>query len=170
MKIPATREMAKQSSIGIDWSNRSYQNERGFKNENMYTTVAYRLPGSASIEELGMSEEMKSDEVSSSVNWVAFKQQFFSSVFIAPNNVSYAKMAFDTAKPGSGYIKDFSAEMSVPYDEQVEDYDFSFYFGPNKYAVLKPGVKVKCLKVSGSWMKISGGWICCREGSDIYVK
>ncbi len=40
----------------------------------------------------------------------------------------------------------------------------------NKYAVLKPGVKVKCLKVSGSWMKISGGWICCREGSDIYVK
>ena len=129
--------MAKQSSIGIDWSNRSYQNERGFKNENMYTTVAYRLPGNASIEELGMSEEMKSDEVSSSVNWVAFKQQFFSSVFIAPNNVSYAKMAFDTAKPGSGYIKDFSAEMSVPYDEQVEEYDFSFYFGPNKYAVLK---------------------------------
>lgn len=129
--------MASQSSIGIDWSNRSYQNERGFKNENMYTTIAYHLPGSSSIEELGMSEESKSDEVSSSVNWVAFKQQFFSSVFIAPKNVTYAKMEFETAKPGSGYIKDFSAEMSVPYDAQVEEYDFSFYFGPNKYAVLK---------------------------------
>ena len=129
--------MASQSSIAIDWSNRSYQNERGFKNENMYTTIAYRLPGESSIEELGMSEESKSDDVSSSVNWVAFKQQFFSSVIIAPKNVTYAKMEFDTAKPGSGYIKDFSAEMSVPYDAQIEGYDFSFYFGPNKYAVLK---------------------------------
>ena len=129
--------MAKQSTIGIDWSNRSYQNERGFKNENMYTTVAYRLPGEAAIEELGMSEESKNKEVSSSVNWVAFKQQFFSSAFIAPENLSFAKMAFNTAKPGSGYIKDFSAEMTVPYDAEVESYDFSFYFGPNKYAVLK---------------------------------
>ena len=129
--------MAKQSSIGIDWSNRSYQNERGFQNENMYTTIAYRLPGESAIEELGMSDESKSDEVSSSVNWVAFKQQFFSSAFIAPENVTYAKMAFNTAKPGSGYIKDFSAEMAVPYDSQVSEYDFSFYFGPNKYAVLK---------------------------------
>ena len=129
--------MAKQSTIGIDWSNRSYQNERGFKNENMYTTIAYRLPGNSSIEELGMSEESKSDEVSSSVNWVAFKQQFFSSAFIAPENVTYAKMSFETSKPGSGYIKDFSAEMAVPYDAQVEGYNFKFYFGPNKYAVLK---------------------------------
>ena len=129
--------MAKQSSIGIDWSNRSYQNERGFQNENMYTTIAYRLPGESSIEDIGMSEETKSKDISSSVNWVAFKQQFFSSAFIAPENVTYANMAFNTSKPGSGYIKEFSAEMSVPYDAQVEGYDFSFYFGPNKYAVLK---------------------------------
>ena len=39
-----------------------------------------------------------------------------------------------------------------------------------KYAVLKPGAKVKCLKVSGNWIKISGGWICCRSGDEIYVK
>ena len=129
--------MAKQSSIGIDWSNRSYQNERGFQNENMYTTIAYRLPGESSIEDIGMSEETKSKDISSSVNWVAFKQQFFSSAFIAPEDVTYANMAFNTSKPGSGYIKEFSAEMSVPYDAQVEGYNFSFYFGPNKYAVLK---------------------------------
>ena len=39
-----------------------------------------------------------------------------------------------------------------------------------KYAMLKPGAKVKCLKVSGNWIKISGGWICCKSGDDIYVK
>lgn len=37
------------------------------------------------------------------------------------------------------------------------------------YAVLRPGVQVKCKEVSGSWIRISGGWICCGSGSDIYV-
>ena len=135
--VNMAREMANQTHIQIDWSNTSYQNEKGFKNENMYTTVAYRFPGEKSVEELGMSEEEKSKEVTSSLNWVAFKQQFFSSVFIAPENVSYADLGFSTAHPGSGYVKDFTARMTVPYTPQTEGYDFAFYFGPNKYSILK---------------------------------
>lgn len=130
-------QMANQTSIGIDWSNVSYQNEKGFQNENMYTTLAYRFPGESSIEELGMSDGAKSKSVSTAVNWVAFKQQFFSSVFIAPQNVSSANMAFDTAAPGSELLKSFSVQMAMPYSAQVEGYDFAFYFGPNKYAILK---------------------------------
>ena len=130
-------EMANQTSIGIDWSNSSYQNERGFKNENMYTTVAYRFPGESSIEELSMSDEERSKEITTSVNWVAFKQHYFSSVFIAPQNLSYADVGFTTAQPGSGYIKDFSARMTVPYTAQTTGYDFAFYFGPNEYSILK---------------------------------
>lgn len=130
-------QIANQTSIGIDWSNVSYQNEKGFQNENMYTTLAYRFPGESSIEELGMSDGAKSKSVSTAVNWVAFKQQFFSSVFIAPQNVSSANMAFDTAAPGSELLKSFSVQMAVPYSAQVEGYDFAFYFGPNKYAILK---------------------------------
>ncbi|WP_302586040.1 membrane protein insertase YidC [uncultured Alistipes sp.] len=130
-------EMANQSSIGIQWANVSYQNERGFKNENMYTTVAYRFPDESSIEELGMSDGTKSKNVTTAVNWVAFKQQFFSSVFIAPQNVSYADMSFATAQPGSGYVKDFAAQMAVPYTPQTQGYDFAFYFGPNKYSILR---------------------------------
>ena len=129
--------MANQSSIGIAWSNTSYQNERGFKNENMYTTISYRFPGESSIEDLGMSEKSKSKSISTSVNWVAFKQQFFSSAFIAPQNVTNANLAFDTAAPGSELLKSFSAQMTVPYTVQTEGYDFAFYFGPNKYAILK---------------------------------
>ena len=130
-------EMANQSSIGIQWANVSYQNERGFKNENMYTTLAYRFPDERSIEELGMSEDAKSKSVASEVNWVAFKQQYFSSVFIAPECVSYADLAFRTEQPGSGFVKDFSARMTVPYNAQTEGYDFAFYFGPNKYSILR---------------------------------
>ena len=129
--------MSRQNAINIDWSNTSYQNERGFKNENMYTTVAWRRPGNSSISDLSMSDGAKSDEVKTAVNWVAFKQQFFSSVLIARNNFTDAKVGYTTDEPESGYVKNYAARMSVPYDGRTEYYDFSFYLGPNKYAILK---------------------------------
>ena len=130
-------EMANQTQIQIDWANTTFQNEKGFQNENMYTTLSYRFPDETSIEELGMSEGAKSKNISTQVNWVAFKQQFFSSVFIAPDNASYANLAFDTAAPESSLLKTFTAQMGVPYTPQTEGYDFAFYFGPNKYSILK---------------------------------
>ncbi len=130
-------EMANQTQIQIDWANTTFQNEKGFQNENMYTTLSYRFPDETSIEELGVSEGAKSKNISTQVNWVAFKQQFFSSVFIAPDNVSYANLAFDTAAPESSLLKTFTAQMGVPYTPQTEGYDFAFYFGPNKYSILK---------------------------------
>ncbi len=130
-------EMANQTQIQIDWANTTFQNEKGFQNENMYTTLSYRFPDETSIEELGMSEGAKSKNISTQVNWVAFTQQFFSSVFIAPDNVSYANLAFDTAAPESSLLKTFTAQMGVPYTPQTEGYDFAFYFGPNKYSILK---------------------------------
>ena len=135
--VNMAREMANQTQIQIDWANTTYQNEKGFQNENMYTTLAYRFPGESSIEELGMSDGAKSKNISTQVSWVAFKQQFFSSVFIAPDNVSYANLAFDTAAPESSLLKTFTAQMGVPYTPQTEGYDFAFYFGPNKYSILK---------------------------------
>ncbi len=135
--IGMAAQMANQTSIGIDWSNTSYQNERGFKNENMYTTLAYRFPDESAIEELGMSDGNKSKELGSSVNWIAFKQQYFSSVFIAPEHFSTAAVSFETQQPGSGYIKHYAADLTVPYTPQTEHYGFAFYFGPNKYSILR---------------------------------
>ena len=74
-----------------------------------------------------MSEESKSKEVSSQVNWVAFKQQFFSSVFIAPENVTYANMRFDTAAPESELLKNFSAHGRALHAADRRD-DSLFYF------------------------------------------
>lgn len=129
--------MANQTSVGIEWANASYQNEKGFKNENMYTTLAYRFPGETSIEDLGMSEDTKSKSVATSLSWIGFKQQYFSSVMIAPDLFSGAELSFSTAAPGSGYVKSFASRMQVPYDASTEGYGFAFYFGPNEYSILK---------------------------------
>ena len=43
-------------------------------------------------------------------------------------------------------------------------------YSSSTYAVLKEGKKVKCKSMKGKWMKVSGGWICVKEGKKVYVK
>ena len=130
--------MANQKSIAVEWRNRSYQNERSFKNENTYTTLVYHFPGEKDVEDLGISEASKSDDISASVDWVSFKQQFFSSALIARSaNFRLPQVSFNTNEAKSGYIKDFALVSSVDYTPQTETYDFSFYLGPNKFSTLK---------------------------------
>ena len=130
--------MANQKSIAVEWRNRTYQNERSFKNENTYTTLVYHYPGEGDVEDLGISESTKSDDIAASVDWVSFKQQFFSSALIGRSAVlRQPQVSFATAEPKSGYIKDFAMTSSVDYTPQTTQYDFSFYLGPNKFSVLK---------------------------------
>ena len=130
--------MANQKSIAIEWRNRTYQNERSFKNENTYTTLVYHYPGEGDVEDLGISESTKEDDIAASVDWVSFKQQFFSSALIGRSVVlRQPQVSFATAEPKSGFIKDFAMTSSVDYTPQTTQYDFSFYLGPNKFSVLK---------------------------------
>ena len=130
--------MANQKSIALEWRNRSYQNERSFKNENTYTTLAYHFPGEGDVEDLGISESSKSDDVAASVDWVSFKQQFFSSALIGRStNLRQPQVSYSTNEAKSGYIKDFALVSSVDYTPQTDTYNFSYYLGPNKFATLK---------------------------------
>ncbi len=151
--------MASQSTLGMEWITKTYQNERGFKNENTYTTLSYRFPDEYDVEDLGMSEENKSKDVQSEVNWIAFKQQFFSEVFIAHENFTYADMGFVTAPAGSGFIKTYTARVGVPYNAQTTDYAFSIYCGPNKYAVLSKVRGKDDEKIAMERLIPLGGWL-----------
>ena len=151
--------MAQQSTLGLMWSNRTFQNERSFKNENMYTTLSYRLPGEDSVEDLGMSEDSKDKQLQNEVNWVAFRQQFFSQAFIAHDNFAYADMGFTTESAGSGYLKHYTSRMGVNYTPQTTDYRFSLYCGPNKYAVLSDVVGADGEGIAMERLIPLGGWL-----------
>lgn len=125
-----------QSDIKLSWNIISPQEEKGFKNENNYTTVAYKFPAETSVEELSPSTGEASEELTTKVQWVAFKQQFFSSIIIAKDNFQSATVGYNTFQPGDSNIKAFQSEFLLPYGPQTEDYEFSFYFGPNKYSIM----------------------------------
>lgn len=128
--------LATQNSIGVNWANTSYQNEKGFSNENRYTTISYHLLEDESIDELSMNEESEGENIDEATNWIAFKQQFFSSILITEGNFTHANLAFETGSATAGFMKNFSAQLAVPYNSQTEKYDFSLYFGPNQYNIL----------------------------------
>ncbi len=151
--------MANQSTVNLLWTARTYQNERGYQSENMYTTVSYRFPGEESIESLSTGDGEKQETVQNAVNWVAFKQQFFSEALIAPANFSYADVMYVTEAEDSGYIKNFSARMGLPYDAQTTQYDMSIYCGPNKYAVLSNVVDDNGDKIALERLIPLGGWL-----------
>ena len=150
--------MAQQSTLGLAWSDRTYQNERSYKTENMYTTISYRLPGEDGVEDLGMGET-RDKQVQSDVNWVAFRQQFFSQAFIAYDNFAYADMGFVAEADGSGFVKQFSSRMGVAYTPQTTEYNFGLYCGPNKYAVLKDVVAPDGEELAMERLIPLGGWL-----------
>ena len=150
--------MAQQSTLGLAWSDRTYQNERSYKTENMYTTISYRLPEEDGVEDLGMGET-RDEQVQSDVNWVAFRQQFFSQAFIAYDNFAYADMGFTAEADGSGFVKSFSSRMGVEYTPQTTEYNFGLYCGPNKYAVLKDVVAPDGETLSMERLIPLGGWL-----------
>lgn len=120
------------SEIMLVWHNKSNKNERSFKNESMATTIEYFVDDD--VEELDADGEREEEE---GVEWVAFKQQYFSSVLIAEHPVE-AAMSFKSAKnENAGYIKEFDAEITIPHTAGREVYNLAFYYGPNDYKVMK---------------------------------
>lgn len=130
------RLAANQPDVVLDWNVISPQEEKGFQNENNYTTVAYKFPGENNIEELGMSDKSLNEEILTKVEWVGFKQQFFSSIIVSKDNFSKSNIGFNTFPPTDTNIKDFNATLMLPYTPSTEGYSFNFYFGPNKFSVL----------------------------------
>lgn len=84
------------------------------------------------------SEEKKSMETP--VKWIGFKQQFFTSAFIADNNFE-ANSTIETKndKTSSLFVKDFSASLLIPIKNNgsAETFGMRVYFGPNHYQTLK---------------------------------
>lgn len=149
-----------QTTFDIDWTNTGLQNEKGFDNENNFTTISYRFPGASGVENIGMAKagQSRSKSVETKVNWVAFKQQFFSSVLVADADFSNADLQYHTFQPGEGKIKNFHARLSVPMERDKMSYGFRMYYGPNSFPQLKSyGLAMERIIPLG-WWKISA-WV-----------
>lgn len=126
---------AGNNHVDIEWSQRARQIEKGYTYENRLAELTYKVSGEGTDYLSAAKNDEK--EVAEPLNWIAFKNQFFSSVFITDANFEKAKLASKMETQGSGYIKDYSAEMNTLFDPTgKEATQMYFYFGPNHYKTL----------------------------------
>ena len=126
------------NKMSIDWSDKARQQERGFMFENRYTTLTYHK-AEGGTDHLNEGSEKIDEKIEETIDWVSFKNQFFSAIIVAKDN--FDKDAFMTSIPqekGSGYLKQFQAKMKTAFDPTGKKAsEFEFYFGPNDFQILK---------------------------------
>ena len=126
------------NKMSIDWSDKARQQERGFMFENRYTTLTYH-EAEGGTDHLNEGSEKIDEKIEETIDWVSFKNQFFSAIIVAKDN--FDKDAFMTSIPqekGSGYLKQFQAKMKTAFDPTGKKAsEFEFYFGPNDFQILK---------------------------------
>lgn len=122
--------------FGIQWNDKVRQQEKGLYFENMYSTLTYKQDD-GDTEKLN---EYKHDETKPErkVDWIAFKNQYFSAVMIAgERSFDVSTLRSDTCGEGSGFVKDYYADVQLPADFANGGAEWQFYFGPNQYRYLQ---------------------------------
>lgn len=123
------------NSLEMQWKSRIPQQEKGRTFEERYTNIQYKFTG-GDLEKLS---ESKDDEKKpeTKVQWIAFKDQFFSSILIANEGMTSTRLKSTMEEESSKYLKSYSADMNVAFDPTGKvPTTFRMFFGPNQHKVL----------------------------------
>jgi YidC/Oxa1 family membrane protein insertase len=120
--------------LALSWKQRMIQQEKSFDGEFRTTTAYYKV----NEEQPNFISETKDEraDLTTPVQWIAFKQQYFNATIIADK--PFTNAAIETrADETRQYIKTITADVTVPYAHgSNESFGMKFYFGPNHYKSL----------------------------------
>ena len=130
------KHFTRNSDIQIDWKDCVKQQEKGYYFENMYSTLTYKLTNDDTDNLAEMEDEQ--EKLEQPVDWIAFKNQYFSAVMIAKESFTNVDVKSQQMAEHSGYLKGYTAKMNLPFDASAEEVaNLQFYFGPNHYRTLQ---------------------------------
>ena len=121
--------------LEMNWTSKIRQQEKGRQFEERYSALHFKYLAD-DMEKLSESKNDQ-EEVNNKVKWIAFKDQFFSSILIADESFVSTMFNSEMMPEKSGFLKSFSSKMSVGFDPTGnQPTGFRFYFGPNQYKIL----------------------------------
>ena len=124
--------------MDVVWSDLSRQQEKGFTFENRYSTLTYKEKNGGT-DYLSETSEEVDEKIDEQLDWVAFKNQFFSVALIARDEFSGGSLMTSVPQEkGSGYLKQFEAKMKTQFDPTGQHAtEFEMYIGPNDFRLIK---------------------------------
>ena len=133
---------SKTKTLDIEWTEKLKQQEKGFDFENRYSTITYRTVSDDTDELSNMGADKNEEEFEENLQWVCFKNQFFSQILIAdedfkPTLMTSKQFEKDDAKR-NGYLKTYEAHLTTAFDPTGSTPTaLKMYLGPNKFSTLK---------------------------------
>lgn len=130
---------ANQNKLTFDFQMYLKQQEKGRQNEDNYASIKYKYhEGEVQGFKDRSTKEFEEADLPNRLKWVAFKDQFFSTVMIAENMFLNGAVSSTRILEPSPYLRLFKSEVDMPYThENQSNIDLQFYLGPNHFSSLK---------------------------------
>ena len=122
------------TSLEMQWTQLVPQQEKGRKFEERYSQLQYMMQG-GDIEKLSEGKSARKKEAGR-IKWIAYKDQFFSTVLIADNGFTGTVIESEPQSVASGYMKEYKTATSLDFPLH-EATHLRYYLGPNHYNTLK---------------------------------
>ena len=129
------------SNLLVEWVARIPQQEKGADFENRYSSLTYKRQGKSVKQLSETSDESKKPE--EALEWIAFKNQFFSAVLIGSQPMTQVSLSTTQLSDEKDYLKRYEASFQVPFDATGKDAtQLQMYLGPNDFHVLQAHSKM----------------------------
>ena len=127
---------ANTTMMSLDWQSKLVRQEKNRQNEQNNTTVYYKYVH----DEVSRIRPTRdgAERLSTRVEWISFKQQFFSKVLITKEGFVNADIQSTTApETEEEFLKLLEASVNLDYDPRVDNsFNMQWYIGPNSYRIL----------------------------------
>ena len=126
---------ASVATTDLLWHQKMARNERGRTFEERNSGLYYKFLGD-SPDDLGAQGDHEKS-LDQRLRWIAFKNQFFSTVMIPRGTFTSAEVASKDLKGDPDFVKDLSARATMDYSSTAEvPVTVDIFYGPNLYPLL----------------------------------
>ncbi|MEO9869532.1 membrane protein insertase YidC [Ekhidna sp.] len=125
------------TDVSFNWNHAINRAESNLDDGRINSNVRYYLAEGESDELSERSTEFEDETLGTQIKWVSFKQKFFTAAIIANTGFKsgYVNQTVDFSDTTS--VKNMSMQMLIPYSEFATGFGARYYFGSNKYDILK---------------------------------
>ena len=124
--------------LDLEWNLKSTRNEKSVSYENRYAEVHFEYEG-GKTDYVGQGKDKVESPIK--VNYIAFKQHFFTSVLLTNRPFETSKLQSNNLvldeTVDTTYTKQFKANVPLTFTNGEIDYKMNWYFGPSDYKILK---------------------------------
>jgi len=121
------------NSIAFTWEDQVKTQESNLAESRRQSRLNYYTV-TGSFDNLGAGDDSEEETLEEPIKWLSFSQRFFSAAIIADSAFQNVKISQSTPAD-SAIVRTMSASLNIPLVDGKAG--FTYYFGPDKYKVLK---------------------------------